>query len=640
MGLVDTLVVTSPLSAGPGAPTTASLVTRLELDRQEGFGDVSDLLGRVAGLQMARLGGWGASAVPSLRGSAPAQIRFFVDGIPLPEAQTGLAGFGRVPLDRIAAVEVHRGVVPAGLGGIGGAGAVNFITRDREDGLDGALQLGSFGERGGRVTAGGAAADGSRAGLLMFHGHRADNNFPYLDHHQTFHTATDDTVRTRSNAWVREWGVWGSGRLETDGITARGSGGFTRRDGGRPGPLGYASPAAGVRYDRWDGQLQLEHGAGKVSADLAVGRGHEYLYDPRGEVGFAPPGTTAATNRDATTRLAWAPTLLANRLDLVTGLDWRGEHQTESRTGASGPARTRQATSAFLTLDLQLVRERLHLAPAWRWQHVRDDFPVQPAFPWLPVGPPVINRRDDVSPSVGVVWTAVAGTAYLEGHASRTVRVPTWTELFGLLGGIDGNLALRPEEITAGDLALSLRDGERMSGRVAVFSARTDDRVIFVQNSQRTSKAINLGRSTARGVEVEMALRLHERVDLNGNLTTQKVTDRGDDPAYRDKRLPFLPDLEAHARLNLRLADWRPWFEMTHQGANYRDRANTSLDRAPARTLLNFGCARDWHPAWLGPAGVLTILGEVVNLTDNAVYDVAGFPLPGRAWHLAARLRR
>ena len=642
IAFADTLLVSTGRAAGPGEPATASLVTRVDLDRESGFRDLGDLLGGIAGLQIARLGGWGASAVPSLRGSAAAQIRFFVDGIPLPDAQTGLAGFGRVPLDRLQAIEVHRGVVPAGLGGVGGAGAVNLITRDRDDGVDAVLETGAFGERGARATLGSAAADGSRAGLVMIHGHRVDNDFKYLDHNQTFHRTDDDTVRTRLNDRVEEYGAWGSGRWRRGALVARGTLGYSRRDGGRPGPLGYLTPHASVRYDRLDGQLRLDWADGLLQADLAAGRGHEYLYDPQGEVGFAPPGTTHAASDDAYARLAWAPTLIPDCLGLNTGLDWRGQWQVEDPSGPAGPdpERSRRAVSGFAAVSIDLFAARLRLVPTWRWQRTRDDFPAVPAFPWLPVADGADNQRDDISPSLGAVWTVRPSRIFVEAHAARTVRVPTWVELFGHRGGIDGNRALRPEEITTADLAISLHGESGYSARVAVFSAVTDDKIIFVQNSQRTSKARNLGRTEAGGIEIEGAVALPAGLDLTGNLTAQRVTDAGDDPAYHGNSLPFLPDVEGHARLGASLGRWRPWVEYSGMSANFRDRANTELDKAPARHLWNLGLARDWSPRWLGAAGVLSLAGEVINLTDNAVYDVEGFPLPGRSWHLAVRLRR
>ncbi len=132
----DTLIVRSGPLPDPVNPSLAGLVTRVDLENEPGFHDAADILSGVAGVQVRRYGAVGASAVPSLRGSSGSQIRFYLDGMPLNDAQTGMTGLARIPLDRIAAVEIHRGVVPTELGGIGGAGAVNFITRPETEGLD------------------------------------------------------------------------------------------------------------------------------------------------------------------------------------------------------------------------------------------------------------------------------------------------------------------------------------------------------------------------------------------------------------------------------------------------------------------------------------------------------------------------
>ena len=250
---VDTLVVTAETLDAADVPTTAGLVTRIELDAESEFRSAADLLGTVAGFQVSRTGGYGSSAVPSLRGSTPGQIRFFLDGVPLNGARGGVAPLEDLPLERVAALEVHRGVVPADLGGIGGAGAVNLITSPETAGTGATVRGGSFGELGGRLMVSGA--DGAFDGTLLAHGHRADNDFEFTDHNQTFHRTDDDSVRTRENAWVEEWGVWGAGRWTGKATTVRVSAGHRRRDGGRPGPLGYESPHASVRYERTDACL-------------------------------------------------------------------------------------------------------------------------------------------------------------------------------------------------------------------------------------------------------------------------------------------------------------------------------------------------------------------------------------------------
>ncbi|MCB1185308.1 TonB-dependent receptor, partial [bacterium] len=619
----------------PAAPSTAAVMSRVEVDDAVGYRDLGDLLGGVAGFQTARLGGWGATAVPSLRGSAPAQIRFFLDGMPLPDAQTGLAGFGRLPLDRLAAVEVHRGTVPAGLGGVGGAGAVNFITRDGDEGWDAEALAGSFGERSARASWAGRGGDGARTAQILVHGHRADNDFSYVDHNQTFHRSDDDTVRVRENAWLEEWGAWGNGRWHGDDFDVRVAAGFTRRDGGRPGPIGLPSPHASVRYDRLDGQVHVSWRDGLVRLDGAAGRGNEFLFDPQREVGLTPAGTSHARDADLAGRLAWAPTLVRDRLDLTMGADWRGQERTGTTAGREDPERRRRAVGAFAVLDVHAARGRVTLSPAWRWQHTHDTFPLNPPVPWQPDFLETV--RDDVSPSVGAVWEVRPATFFVEAHAARTVRQPSWVELFGHRGGVDGNPGLRAERLRSADLAFSLRRGG-FTGRVAAYIAETEDKIVFVANGPRSTKAENADRTLARGLETEVGVALPADLRLDANLTMQRVTEE-DSPTYDGKRVPFLPDVEAHARLSGRFGAWRPWAGLAHLGDNYRDRYNTEAGRAPARTLVNLGCARDWRPDLLGPAGLVTVQAEVINLTDDAVYDVDGYPLPGRTWRLSARLR-
>jgi len=635
---IDTFVVTGRALDGSDSPSTSSLVTRIDLEQESGFRSAAELLGTVAGFQVRRTGGLGSSAVPSLRGSTAGQIRIFLDGMPLNGARNGLTALENLPLDRVAAIEVHRGVVPTHLGGIGGAGAVNFVTTPGASGSEIGLRAGSFGELGGRAVLSGET--GSFDGLVMAHGQRADNDFTFVDHNQTFHRTDDDSVRTRQNSWIEEWGAWGAGRWQGGDVSVRTTLGFHRREGGRPGPLGYESPNATVRYDRTDAQVHLAALQDALQLHLAGSRTEDFLYDPQGEVGFTPPGTTRSLGHDLAGRLQWTGPIVPGYLDAGVGGEARGQWGLDSFRDIDDPRNNRLILGTFASATLKVAHERLQVTPSWRWQQTRDDFTPLPTFPWLPPDEGEILQRDDVSPAVGAVWEVAEGRLFFESHLARTVRIPTWTELFGHRGGIDGNRDLQPETIESADLAVSFRTGRSFRVRAAAFHADTDDKIIFRQNSQRTSQAINAGRTVTRGLEFEMATALPEGFGLRGNVTWQKAEDRSGDPAYDGSRLPFLPDGEAHGHLDWSGAGWRPWFEVAWMSGNYRDRINTELNKAPERTLLNLGVAHDWYPGWLGRGGKLSASAEVVNLTDNDVYDVEGFPLPGRSWHAALKVSR
>ncbi len=634
-GLTDTVYVDAARAGRDAAPAGPDLVTVVRFADARGGGDLAGLLAAAAGLHLRRYGGLGAESVPTLRGASGAQVALLVDGVPLSDAQDGRIDLASLPLERFAAAEVYRGPAPSRFGGSGGAAAINLITRaSGEAGAAVRLFGGSFGDRGGRVTDGWRSGDGRRAGMLLLHGRTIRNDYLFLDHNQTFANPDDDRERERVNADFTEWGGALSGRWDGGRLRADGSTGLYRRDGGRPGPLGYESPRARVRRERRDLRLSLEDTRSGLRLDAAGVRTLELLHDDAGEVGWDPPGTTRSENRDVSGRLtivrvAALPEAATGRVQLTAGGDWGRQWYDERRSGAEDPLRVRTSVTAFASLRCDLYGPRLTVAPSWRWQHLTDNFPPLPALPWLPEIPLAAPHvQDAVSPSVAAIWEARPARLFLEAHASRALRAPTWVELFGHRGGVDGNRALRPEKITAYDAGV--RWGARGGGRwtrLALFSTVTDRAVVWVQNSQRTSQARNIGLTRADGVEWEAGGGAEGGARWFANATWQDARDRGVDPAYRGRQLPFLPAIETSLGGAVPAGAWEAGIEVAHESGSFRDRYNTPGDRAPARTLLSLSLARTWRS---GPGRALTVTTEIVNVTDNTVYDVEGFPLPGR----------
>ena len=634
-GLTDTVYVDAVRAGSGVAPAGPDLVTVVRFVDARGGGDLAGLLAAGAGLHLRRYGGLGAESVPTIRGASGAQVALLIDGVPLSDAQDGRVDLASLPLERFASVEVYRGPSPSRFGGSGGAAAINLITRvSGETGAGARLFAGSFGDRGGRATTGWRSADGRRAALLLVHGRTVRNDYLFRDHNQTFANPDDDRERTRVNADFAEWGGALSGRWDGGRLRGDGSVGLFRRDGGRPGPLGYESPRARVRRERRDLRLSLEDTRSGLRFDAAGARSLELLHDDAAEVGWDPPGTTRSESRDVSGRLTIVravalPGAETGRAQLTAGGDWARQWYDERRSGAGDPLRVRTSVTAFASLRCDLYGPRLTVAPSWRWQRLTDNFPPLPALPWLPELPLAAPHvQDVVSPSVAAIWEARPARLFLEAHGSRALRAPTWVELFGHRGGVDGNRALRPEKITAYDAGV--RWGDRGGGRwtrLALFSTVTDRAVVWVQNSQRTSQARNIGLTRADGVEWEAGGGADGGARWSAHVTWQDARDRGVDPAYRGRRLPFLPAVEASLGGAVPAGAWEAGAELTHESGSCRDRYNTPGERAPARTLLSLSLARTWRS---GPGRALTVTTEIVNLTDNTVYDVEGFPLPGR----------
>ena len=643
-GTCDTIFVESVLPVADAPRQAPATVTVVDLEAAPG-GDLGEVLDRVAGLQVRRYGGLGSESLPSIRGSSSSQVVVMVDGIPLSDARDGAVDLSTLPLDRYAAAEVYRGLAPTRFGGPGGAGAVNLVSRSDGAGAS-ALEVsaGSFGEAGGRWSRGWGVSP-RRSLMLMLHGRRADNRFAFTDHNQTFATDEDDSERDRVNAWFREWGASAVGSLQGGAWRLGGSAGWFRKDAGRPGPVGgWESPHASTRDIRTDARVTLDNSGAGLRCDVSGSRLDQQLYDADGEVGGAPPGTTRGVGDDLYLRAVWDARRDLGRtgsLGFSPGIDWRRQWYDQTDPGGGQPLRVRTTATAFATARIDLYGPRLSILPGLRWQWLDDDFPPLPVLPYLP--PPAYDgpvRQDDPMPSIGVVWAAVGGLFFIDAHASRSVRPPNWTELFGDRRGVEGNPDLRPEEITTCDLALRWRPRGGPRLRVGGFLTRIDDTIVYTQSSWRTSKAFNFGEVRTVGLEAEAAGGLPGGGGWTLALTWQDAEDRGADPAYAGKDLPYLPPLQGSLSVHHPLgAGWRAGASLSHESANYRDRYNSGMERAGKRTLLGLSLDRTWRGLAAAGGRDATLGCELLNATDDDVYDVEGYPLPGRSLRVTLRIR-
>ncbi len=635
----DTLVVAASGLIRQAPVPGPGLVTRIDLAAEGGSGDIADLLASVAGVQVRRFGGMGAGAVPSIHGSSAAQVQLFIDGLALESTEWGAGDLARLPLARFSSAEIHRGVVPGRLGGGGGAGAINLITRSAGGGSGSGLSAGSFGDREARAHWAGGNPGGVEV-LVLAHGRRIANDFAYRDHLQTFNRTDDDTTAVRRNAQWEEWGGWTSLRIPLGDLGCKAGAGVYRRDGGRPGPSGAPTPEASVSLRRLDGRLNLDWRKGLLGLEAGAVRREDVLHDDRGQVQPGFTGLTWSRSHDLSARLTWAPRLVEEPgrgpltgVDLRAGCEGRRQDFRQWWNAEADPRRNRSTVILFAETVLTAGAGSLQVTPGWRWRRTVDDFPPVPAFYLIPEQENVRHEDQDVSPSLGVVWELRQGVLFLEGFAARTVREPSWVELFGHRGGLSGNRDLEAEDLESWGFGCSWSPADwPVSGRLGGFVSRADQTIVYEQNSPGTSRPLNAGASATRGLEAEVLGRGPWGSSWSCNLTWQRARDRSGIAPYDGKDLPYLPPLEFWLGIRRDEGDWRPSLTLITESANYRDRANTAADRAPSRTVLNLGLSRVMSGRLAGRPAEYRITAEVINLTDDDVYDVEGYPLPGRSW--------
>ena len=610
---------------------------------------VGELLAELPGVELRSLGGVGSFSTASIRGSGQQEVAVFLDGVDLRSPFSGLALLDELPLAGVERLEIYRGGVPGELGG-GAAGAVNVVTGD-----GGRMRLrlggGSFGTRWAGLSSGGSGPWGLdwflAAGAL-----RTESDYLYLDRNgTTVSNAADDTLRVRRNADVdardilarlrwqpaggrlggrwelfyrylsRENGVPGTESLPTESTRSLRSGHDTR--------LGWRSP--------------LLPGSVVLRADAYARDGWTRFLNPEGETGSF---LVSDETRDHLVTLG-----LQGRADLYLPpfhLLLRAERRKDrflpenlNPLKGKGFERQRSGRRHEAEARLLLADDTLLLTAAYGEERLADNFHGPPPLPWLPPVPQPEHVTRARSRRAGMRLRLlksergfVAGELLLRANAGDSYRPPTLLELFGQDVSVTPNLELRPESGVERDIGLAWRGALGALGvevNLNAFHRELEDQILFLHNSQYSVRAENLSASRITGREFSLRL-AWRRWSLALADTRLDARDRGGDPNYDGKELPFRTPRSRFLRLSRGWKGLALDLELDHRSATHYDRYNDPDHRQPAATL--YSASLSWRlPRSLRLSNTrLTIEGR--NLGDAHVGDRLGYPLPGRHWTL------
>lgn len=607
----------------------------------DAFADLGERVSHAAGVSVRSFGGPGSLASVSIRGSSSNQVEVFYDGIPLGRARDGIARLADAPLAGLSRVEVSRGFAPFELASAPMGGAINLIPRDdaaRAYTLH--LAGGSWRTADGSATAGfgGETWRGAAYGTWL----SSAGDFAFLDDNATpFNTSDDERTRRRNNARHSLTGGATLTRVLDDRSVVTAVVDASRRRSGLPGigPV-QASDASSsadqllthVRASRW------------LRGDATRGRGvrgelhlydvatHERFTDTRGELGA---GRQDNDDRTATTGVR-------------AQAQWRGAQHELALLGelASDRLRTRDFVPSVTTYPL-IRRTTRSAAAEYRWTPwdgrvaIAPSYRVEEAIARSPrvvrVGAALPVRAAGLEPHAHTASPSLAARVApvewlaLKGHTGRYRRLPSFLELFGERGAVSGNPLLKNETGTHSDLGITLASPDaRWSLEVDGFAVRAHDLVVYVQNSQRTSVAQNIGTAHIDGCEATLSAALAgDALRLEANATWQTARDAGDNIYTRGRLLPGRPLREYFASAVARAGLFDVRGEIAHSSGMYLDRTG----RLPVAASSTLGAGIAYHAG--GRAHGITLTASATNLTDARTADLAGYPLPGRAFYLS-----
>ncbi len=638
----ETLVVSAaqvevPLSQASGSVTVLS---GRDLQARQ-ITAVGDALRLVAGMSVAQSGGHGALTSVFTRGGESDYTLVMVDGM-----RTNAFGGGldltQVPLIGVDRIEVVRGPQSALFGSDAIGGVVHVITRhgDRVR-SDASVEDGSFATR--RFD---AAASGSVRGWSWHVGAQRFTSGGFTG------LAADNT-RVGNDDVRRHHVAGGLGWRAAAGAEVRGAALASSNERGYPGPYGSNPIGSYTGVDRISRGHDDRREAG-VRA-LVPWFGESGRVRQRIDLTWAdfasrftsPYGPSASGTRRLTGRVQ-ADAALSASMGLSAGIEWLGE----------------RATSTYITGErfqpIPVTRQVLGTFAEWRWSAsartsvaagarieriARDRLESSPD-PYTPR--PVLGDSTIVSmnPKISASWLAaggVAGRAWTRVHASAGtgIRPPGAFEI-----AFTDNPDLQPERsrsVEAGvEQALA---GGALLLDATLFSNTYDDLVVAVARSlQDASRFLtdNISNARARGLELSVGWRVARGLDVRTAYT------RLDSAILAVDRLDQAPPPFRVGEALVR----RPRHQFSIDAVLTQPRW-TAFARAGGR-----GRALDIDPSWGAFGGRFEAPGYAVvgagasvrlargveatvraeNLLNRSYEEVFGFPAPGRAVIVGARV--
>lgn len=653
----ETIVIEGQAPAREGARDRdralgdAPFVTILHPDEHAATASVAGALATAAGVQTRSLGGLGAFESVSVRGASPGHTIVLVDGVPLSRLAAVTTDLGRFALAGFSEVELYRGAVPIELGGAGVGGAVNLVTRlgrgEAGERLHASLGLGSFGARHARVHYGDDHGRVLSSTTLGYQG--ATGDYTYFSDGGTPLNRADDRYEVRHNNAFDQLDL--ASRVADAARTRVGGARVAWKQQGLPGST--AQPAVAAELATLD---VIADGRVDASLGRATARQLGYLLveqqalrDPLGELGLGTQDRRYLTLSGGAST-TWTVGLGAHRA--IGGLELRGDRfrDTDHDGMRSALVGTRGTGAASLALDLA-AGDRIVVTPA-----VRVDLSRTAPTP-MTEGPDafaMVPARWDTVPSPRLAARAlVTDELAIKGSAGWYVRLPTLLELFGNRGTIVGSPELRAERGPSADVgvvwapARALGGVDRIVVETAVFASRPRDTIALISSAGFAARAENVGGTQSYGAELVAGARFGKLVSVSGAYTRLVTEQRTADPNLDGRALTRTPGhlLHVHADVTRRIARRLVTLhaDAAVQSTSYLDRAN--FQRIPGRVLVGSGARVEVGGGLAVAVAVANLRGtRIVDVpaeraidmpTTMALSDVAGFPLPGRAFYLS-----
>jgi vitamin B12 transporter len=638
MASYETVVVApSSESQAPREDSSASASVVTPNRTPRAAESVAQLLSEQAGVAVTRMGGMGATATLSLRGSTSNQVLVYVDGVPYNTVTGGGVDVGAIPLGDVERLEVYRGMSPIAFGASAIGGVVSITTATpKHDLVEIGAGAGSFGTF--HADARGALNRGRWHVYLGSHALTSEGDFPYRYTTNTNLQTNDDIDTHRRDNDLHQLDGTAKVVVDLDGDRQLGATVLLfDRHQGMPGAAGVADPTARLDILRATAVLSYastrrQEGARKLRATMYASFDRSRFADPDHKInGQATDAHDRTYSAGGNLNLR---SMIRPWLDVTTVLDARIDRFRPSETlggQPTGAPATRMFGAGGIEGDLWIERARLDVIASVRIEAAREETSGRDVFGnFLPTSTPVehllpIARLSAVK-ALGS-WLAV------RANAGRYARLPSTIELYGNTGYLEGNPSLVPESGLNADLGPSLcyaGTATHLTWSTALFASEVTNLIQYRFGAMRARPG-NIGSARIYGVESSANLEVGPHARVVASATYTSTRDTSSVESQHGNQLPLRPRYRLYAR-----PEWRAiqlgaatsfgvYADLDATAGNYRDAPNVVY--IPARLLIGAGVYADL------PYGLSLRMGGQ-NLGNSPINDIANYPLPGRAFYM------
>ncbi len=581
-------------------------------------------------------GGEGTTPEYLIRGQDPIQNRYFLEGIPLTDAEFNSADVGLLPIESLNRIDIFPEGSPVRLADDGLSGALDFHLDWPEEPKKALVSVAGGSFSYARLF-GRAGFSRPLRGMISAVYTRSDEDFLYYNNNGTPFNPVNATLSVRSNNGFQRMGILPQIELihsRHHTLRAFSFDNYSSSQISQVTPFGYCG-----LLNRWLTFSALQY-QGDLGAEWNLDS-HLRLRtvsDDLKNTGVAPglmPAQSNEWNVGNRTTLSWSGWKPV-QLSLVAGAGLESYSILTAGVAADNNRKTRYEfpMGFYAIMPVGLVTFR----PGLLTHYYAYDLEGSTVFGSVNTDP---HRHYLLaSPRLGID-AKIAPNVKARGAIGQFYRAPSMYELFGTPTGVTPSQNLTYETALKMDAGLDWEHklshswfrSFKASG--TYFNQSDTNLITFVQNADQTQTAVNVGASLTQGQEI--ALEARTSWDLNLYLSGVLLwTENQSDISYlRGKELPGRPPYRLVSRLAYEKERWSVEYSFTWNGPMYWDLANLQL----MEPTTEHSIAVSWQTKEMGTfilegrnlfnsITATSLLGGV-PITDNTT-GYSNYPAPGR----------